>query len=147
MKAVIQRVKHSSVKCEDVYNEIDEGFNVLLGVAAGDTVEDSEYIVHKIVNLRVFCDENGKMNRSIKDVNGEILLISQFTLLADTSRGNRPSFIGAAAFEDGRLLYEYTARLIKEEGVVVKKGVYGGDMCVEIINDGPVTIIIDSKNK
>lgn len=144
MRAVVQRVSASSVKCEDNYAEIKKGFNVLLGVQKGDTAKDADYIVSKISSLRVFEDEAGKMNLSLRDVGGEILLVSQFTLLGDVRHGARPSFISAAAYEEGRLLYEYTAQKLRENGFCVHTGVYGGDMEVTIVNDGPVTILMDS---
>ncbi|MBO4360040.1 MAG: D-tyrosyl-tRNA(Tyr) deacylase [Eubacteriaceae bacterium] len=144
MRAVVQRVSTSSVRCGDVYEEISKGFNVLLGVQKEDTSKDADYMVSKISSLRVFEDDAGKMNLSLKDVDGEILLISQFTLLGDARHGARPSFINAAAYEEGRLLYEYTARSLRENGLRVRTGVYGGDMEVTIVNDGPVTILLDS---
>lgn len=144
MRAVIQRTSASSVRCGEVFNEIGKGFNVLLGVEKGDGTKDAEYIVNKIASLRVFEDSEGKMNLSLSDVGGEILMISQFTLLGDARHGARPSFIGAAAFEDGRVLYEYCMEKLREKGFRVLGGVYGGDMEVSIVNDGPVTILLDS---
>lgn len=147
MKVVIQRVKHSSVSVDKkLINEIDKGFNVLVGISVDDTLSDIEYLVRKIVNLRVFDDENGVMNKSILDVGGSILSISQFTLQADTRKGNRPSWINAMKGEDSIKLYEEFNRQLKEF-VPTYPGVFGADMEVEIINDGPVTIIIDSKDK
>lgn len=145
MRAVVQRVKHSSVKCEDTFNEIGIGLNVLLGVEENDTMTDADYIINKILSLRIFNDNEGKLNLSVKDIKGEILLISQFTLLGDARKGNRPSFIKAAGFEEGKSLYEYCLNALSKSGINTKGGVYGGDMCVEIINDGPVTILLDSK--
>lgn len=145
MRAVVQRVTRSSVKCEDVYNEIGKGFNVLLGIEKGDTEKDADFIVNKLSGLRIFSDSDDKLNLSIKDIGGEILLISQFTLLGDARKGNRPSFIQAAGFDEGNTLYEYCLDKLMQNGITVKGGVYGGDMCVEIINDGPVTILLDSK--
>ena len=145
MRAVVQRVKRSSVKCGDIYNETGQGLNVLLGVEKGDTEKDADFIVNKIASLRIFSDSDDKLNLSVKDINGEILLISQFTLLGDARKGNRPSFIQAAGFDEGNSLYEYCLNELKKTGLTVKGGVYGGDMCVEIINDGPVTILLDSK--
>lgn len=144
MRAVIQRVSASSVRCGEIFEEIQRGFNVLLGVGKGDTSKDADYLASKISSLRVFEDPDGKMNLSLRDVGGEILLISQFTLLGDARHGARPSFINAASYEEGRLLYEYTAQKLRENGFSVHTGVYGGDMEVRIVNDGPVTILLDS---
>lgn len=147
MKALIQRVKNSSVKVAGkLINEIDEGFNVLVGINVNDTVDDIEYLVHKIVNLRIFDDEEGVMNKSILDCGGKILSISQFTLQADTKKGNRPSYVNAMNGESALNLYEEFNRRLNEF-VPTLPGVFGADMEVTIINDGPVTIIIDSKDK
>ncbi|MCX4248258.1 MAG: D-aminoacyl-tRNA deacylase [Bacilli bacterium] len=147
MKALIQRVKNSSVKVAGkLINEIDEGFNILVGINVNDTVDDIEYLVHKIVNLRVFDDEEGVMNKSILDCGGKILSISQFTLQADTKKGNRPSYVNAMNGESALNLYEEFNRRLNEF-VPTLPGVFGADMEVTIINDGPVTIIIDSKDK
>lgn len=145
MRAFVQRVKYSSVKVdeENYFKEIQGGFNVLLGVKKGDTRDDADRLIKKISSLRVFSDAEGKMNLSLKDVGGSILLISQFTLYADTSKGNRPSFIGAACYEEGKSLYEYTARGLAEYAEV-KCGIYGADMSVTICNDGPVSIMLES---
>lgn len=147
MRTVIQRVSKSSVTIDDkVYNFIDEGFMVLVGFTLDDDINDINYIVKKIVNLRVFNDINGVMNRSIIDVGGSILSISQFTLYADTKKGNRPSYKRALNGEYSSKLYdEFNKELSKY--VNVKTGIFGSDMKVSLINDGPVTIIIDSKNK
>ncbi len=147
MRTVIQRVSKSSVTIDDkVYNFIDEGFMVLVGFTLDDDINDINYIVKKIVNLRVFNDINGVMNRSIIDVGGSILSISQFTLYADTKKGNRPSYKRALNGEHSSKLYdEFNKELSKY--VNVKTGIFGSDMKVSLINDGPVTIIIDSKNK
>lgn len=147
MKALIQRVKNSSVKVAGkLINEIDEGFNILVGINVNDTVDDIEYLVHKIVNLRNFDDEEGVMNKSILDCGGKILSISQFTLQADTKKGNRPSYVNAMNGESALNLYEEFNRRLNEF-VPTLPGVFGADMEVTIINDGPVTIIIDSKDK
>lgn len=147
MKVVIQRVKHSRVLVNnELINEIDKGFNVLVGISVDDNLSDLDYLVHKILNLRVFDDENGVMNKSIIDVGGAILSISQFTLQADTKKGNRPSWINAMKGEDSIKLYEEFNRRLNEV-VPTYSGIFGADMEVEIINDGPVTIIIDSKDK
>lgn len=147
MRTVIQRVSKSSVTIDDkVYNFIYEGFMVLVGFTLDDDINDINYIVKKIVNLRVFNDINGVMNRSIIDVGGSILSISQFTLYADTKKGNRPSYKRALNGEHSSKLYdEFNKELSKY--VNVKTGIFGSDMKVSLINDGPVTIIIDSKNK
>ena len=147
MKALIQRVKNSSVKVAGkLINEIDEGFNILVGINVNETVDDIEYLVHKIVNLRIFDDEEGVMNKSILDCGGKILSISQFTLQADTKKGNRPSYVNAMNGESALNLYEEFNRRLNEF-VPTLPGVFGADMEVTIINDGPVTIIIDSKDK
>lgn len=147
MKAVLQRVINSSVAIEgEVKGSINQGFMILLGVVKGDTKEDADKLVKKIPNLRVFEDENGKMNLSCLDVNGEILVISQFTLCADCSHGRRPSFINSAPPNEANALYEYFTEKLRKSGVsMVETGVFGADMKVSLINDGPVTIILDSK--
>ncbi len=147
MKAVIQRSKKSSVSVDgNLINKIDSGMVILLGVSTTDTSEDVDYLVRKIVNLRIFDDENGIMNKSIIDVGGEILSISQFTLQADTKKGNRPSYINAMRGEDAIKYYEeFNDKL---NGYVrTYPGVFGAEMMVNIENDGPITIIIDSKDK
>ena len=149
MKIVIQRVSEASVTIDGkLHSSIGRGFMVLVGVSDDDTADDLEYVVQKCVNLRVFDDENGVMNRSIVDVGGEILAVSQFTLLASTRKGNRPSYIKAARHELAVPMYEEFCRMTstltrRETG----RGVFGADMKVSLINDGPVTIVIDSKNK
>jgi len=147
MKAVLQRVINSSVAIEgEVKGSINQGFMILLGVVKGDTKEDADKLVKKIPNLRVFEDENGKMNLSCLDVNGEILVISQFTLCADCSHGRRPSFINSAPPDEANALYEYFTEELRKSGISrVETGVFGADMKVSLINDGPVTIILDSK--
>lgn len=148
MKVVIQRVSQASVTIkEQIKGEITHGYMILLGIEQDDVQDDIIWLVNKIKNLRIFGDEEGKMNKSIKDVEGSILLISQFTLHASTKKGNRPSFIKAARPEQAIPLYEsFITALLKEE-INVQTGEFGGDMKVSLINDGPVTIIIDSKNK
>ena len=147
MKVVIQRVKKASVTInKEIYNSINNGFMILVGFTENDNSTDIDYIVKKIVNLRVFDDESGIMNKSILDVGGSILSISQFTLYADTKKGNRPSYIKALNGEESIKLYD----LFNEELnkiVPTFTGVFGADMLVNIENDGPITIIIDSKNK
>ena len=147
MKAVIQRVKHSSVTVDgELISKINNGFMILLGVMEGDTEEDANKLVKKIPNLRIFEDDNGKMNLSLLDTLGEILLVSQFTLCADCSHGRRPSFINSAPPKEATALYEYVADELKKAGVKdVKTGIFGADMKVDLLNDGPVTIILDSK--
>ena len=146
MRAVVQRVKESSVKIDGgIVGKINKGFNVLIGIAKDDTVDDLKYIKDKIMNLRVFEDENDKMNLSIKDVNGELLIVSQFTLYGDCRKGRRPNFMNALSGEEAEKLYEEFLRMIREEDIVVETGVFGADMEVSIINDGPVTLLIDSK--
>lgn len=147
MKAVIQRVKHSSVTVDgELISKIDNGFMILLGVMEGDTKEDADKLIKKIPVLRIFEDENGKMNLSLLDVSGEILLVSQFTLCADCSHGRRPSFTKSAPPDEANALYEYVAHELEKAGVSsVKKGIFGADMKVDLLNDGPVTIILDSK--
>ena len=149
MKVVIQRVSQARVKVSDkIISEIKLGFLILLGVEKSDSKEDINWLVSKILNLRVFSDDELKMNLSIKDVNGEIIVVSQFTLHAKTKKGNRPSYIKAANPELAEPLYkEFIAQLKNESAVSVQSGVFGANMQVDIVNDGPVTIIIDSKNK
>lgn len=147
MKVVIQRSKKSSVSVSGkLINIIDKGLCILVGITPDDTDEDIAYLVKKIVNLRIFDDEEGVMNKSILDSGGEILLISQFTLMADTSKGNRPSYIGAAKGDVAEPLYEKMLNTLNNY-VKTYGGVFGAEMLVNIENDGPITIIIDSKNK
>ncbi|WP_294466569.1 D-aminoacyl-tRNA deacylase [uncultured Anaerofustis sp.] len=148
MKAVVQRVKSSKVTINGkIVGNIDKGFNVLFGAEENDTKKDADYLARKISNLRVFEDENGKMNLSIKDIGGQMLIISQFTLIADTKKGNRPSFVNAMEPVKANELYEYFMKKIEEEGILVKQGIFGEDMLVDIVNDGPVTILFDTKTK
>lgn len=149
MKTVIQRVSKASVTINDkkVAN-IKTGLLVLLGIVADDSEEDIDFLVRKTANLRIFNDENGVMNKSLKDCNGEVIVVSQFTLHAATKKGNRPSYIKAAKPEIAIPLYEkFVSTLEKELDKKVQTGGFGADMKVELLNDGPVTIIIDSKNK
>lgn len=147
MKAVIQRVKYSNVKIDgNVVGECGKGFMILLGVAQGDEKLDADKLVKKIPNLRIFEDENGKMNLSCLDIDGEMLVVSQFTLCADCSHGRRPSFTNSAPPQIANDLYEYFVAELKNAGVrSVQTGEFGADMKVELVNDGPVTIILDSK--
>ena len=149
MKIVIQRVTHASVTINgSVKSRIGKGFLLLLGVADNDTKEDADWLMKKVIGLRVFDDENGVMNRSIMEVDGEILTISQFTLLASYKKGNRPSYIHAAKHEISIPLYEYFCRKLSEEtGKDIGTGEFGADMKVELLNDGPVTICMDTKRK
>lgn len=146
MRAVIQRVKKSSVSVDgEIKGKIGKGFNVLLGVMNGDTDAEAELLASKISKLRVFEDENGKMNKGILDIGGEILVISQFTLCADIKKGNRPSFTDSAAPDEADRLYRYFCECLKENGVSkVGTGVFAAEMLVEISNDGPVTIVMDT---
>lgn len=144
MKLVVQRVKNAEVKVEEkTVGAIDKGFLVLLGVTHNDTKEIADYLVKKLCNLRVFEDENEKMNLSLKDVNGKLLIVSQFTLYADCTGGNRPSFVNAAKPDVANELYEYFCDKCKENGIEVQKGIFGADMKVSLLNDGPVTIILE----
>jgi D-tyrosyl-tRNA(Tyr) deacylase len=149
MIAVIQRVSEASVTIEgQVHGSIENGFLVLLGVTHTDTREDVEWLAKKIIGLRVFGDEEGKMNRDITAIQGNILLISQFTLHASTKKGNRPSFIEAARPEVAIPLYELMIGVLEKElGKTIACGKFGADMQVSLLNDGPVTIVIDSKNR
>lgn len=147
MRLVIQRVKEGSVSVDNkIVNEIKKGYVILVGINIEDNETDIDYLVRKTLNLRIFDDENGVMNKSIVDINGEILSISQFTLQASTKDGNRPSYVNAMKGPDAIKLYEEFNRKLNEQ-IKTLPGVFGADMTVNIVNDGPVTIIIDSKNK
>lgn len=144
MKLVIQRVKKASVEVEEkIVGEIEKGFLVLVGIKTGDTKEQADYLVKKVCNLRIFTDENNKMNLSLKDVNGKLLIVSQFTLYGNCNDGNRPSFIEAAKPEEAIPLYEYFCNECAKKGIEVEKGIFGADMKVKLLNDGPVTIVIE----
>ena len=146
MRAVVQRVTDADVSVENqVKGSIGRGFVVLLGVEEGDHETDADYIAEKVSGLRVFDDSEGKMNLSVTDIGGEILSVSQFTLLADARKGRRPSFIRAAQPEEANRLYEYFNEKVREKGVTVAEGVFRADMLVRINNDGPVTILLDSR--
>lgn len=148
MRAVIQRVSQAKVVVDDnTVGQIGKGFMILLGVHEQDTQADVDYLVDKISKLRVFEDDQQKMNRSIMDVGGEILSISQFTLFADTKKGNRPSFVQAAKPDTAIPLYEAFNEGLRQVGIPVETGIFGADMKCHLVNDGPVTIIIDSQNK
>lgn len=146
MKLVVQRVEHAEVKVDGkIVGKINKGFLVLLGIKTDDTKEDTDYLVRKLINLRIFTDENDKMNLSLKDVNGELLIISQFTLYGDCKKsGNRPSFTDAARPEVAIPLYEYFIDECKKQIPVVETGIFGADMKVNLLNNGPVTILIES---
>jgi D-tyrosyl-tRNA(Tyr) deacylase len=149
MRAVIQRVSKASVTIDNkIYSQIENGLLVLVGIEDADAADDIEWLSGKIVNLRVFNDDNGVMNVSVKDINGDILAVSQFTLHASTKKGNRPSYIKASKPEFAIPMYEkFIQQLSNDLGKTVGTGVFGADMKVELLNDGPVTIVIDTKNK
>ena len=145
MRAVVQRVKQSSVTVDDrVTGQIGQGLMVLIGVEEGDTEKDAEYIAKKVSALRVFDDAEGVMNLSVQDIGGEILAVSQFTLLGDVRKGNRPSYFTAARPEEADALYRKVIELIEERGIHVEEGVFQAEMLVSIDNDGPVTILLES---
>lgn len=144
MKFLIQRVKKASVEVEDkTVGKIETGFLVLIGITHNDTKETADYLIKKLLNLRVFADENNKMNLNINQVNGSLLLISQFTLYANTNNGNRPDFVNAAKPDYANKLYEYIIEKCKLSNKNVQTGIFGADMKVNLINDGPVTIMLE----
>ena len=146
MRFLIQRVKKAKVTVDgETTGEIEKGFLVLVGVGPNDTEQVADYLVQKLIKLRVFEDENGKMNLALKDIQGSLLMVSQFTLYADCSGGNRPSFIGGAKPEKANALYEYCMEECKKQGIEVQHGIFGADMQVELINDGPVTILLEKE--
>lgn len=148
MRVIIQRTKQASVSIEEsIVGEITHGFVLLVGIEEKDQQEDIEYLVRKISKMRIFEDTQGKMNLSIEDVGGEILSISQFTLHADTKKGNRPSFIKAAKPDRAIPIYDAFNSQLRATGLTVQTGIFGADMQVSLVNDGPVTIIIDSKQR
>ena len=148
MRIVLQRVAHASVTVDEkVIGKIQRGFLLLVGVTHDDAMEDMEYLVRKIVQMRIFEDEEGKLNRSIQDIGGEILSVSQFTLYADTKKGNRPSFSKAAPGDVAIEMFEQFNGLLRDTGIPVETGQFGADMKVELLNDGPVTILLDSKTR
>ena len=145
MRMVIQRVKHASVTVDgEITGKIGQGFLVLLGIGPDDTEEIVEKMADKMMRLRIFSDENDKINRSLSDVDGELLLVSQFTLYADCRKGNRPSFVKAAPPAQAEALYEYCKAYCKKTVPVVESGIFGADMAVSLCNDGPFTIVLDS---
>ena len=148
MRAVVQRVRDSSVEVDKtITGKIGKGLLIFLGIGDGDTEKDCEYMVNKIVNLRVFSDEMGLMNLSLSDINGSALVVSQFTLLGDCRKGRRPSFAKAAKPEIARKLYEHFVSLVKKEGIEVETGKFQEMMDVHILNDGPVTLLVDSRKE
>lgn len=145
MRLVIQRVKNAKVEVENkTAGSINNGFLILLGVGPEDTEENADYLLKKLINLRVFTDENDKMNLSVQDINGELLIVSQFTLYADCKKGNRPSFVNAASPDKANALYEYFVKKARETGINVQTGKFGAHMEVSLLNDGPVTIILEN---
>ena len=149
MRVVVQRAKDASVTIDGlVHGKIDHGLVVLVGIEHEDTKDDANWLIGKLSNLRIFSDEEGKMNHSIQDIKGQFLVISQFTLHASTKKGNRPSYINAARPETAIPLYEYFVEQLRiESKLIVETGIFGADMKVQLLNDGPVTITMDSKNK
>jgi D-tyrosyl-tRNA(Tyr) deacylase len=146
MRSVVQRVSRGAVRVDrQVVGEVGRGLVVLLGVAEGDSSEDARWMADKLAQLRIFEDEAGKMNRSVQDLGGSVLLVSQFTLLGDARKGNRPSFTGAAQPEQANALYEQVAELLRARALPVATGVFRAHMEVELVNDGPVTLLLDSR--
>ena len=146
MRAVVQRTKHSRVSINGRETaRINHGLMVLLGIKQGDNFADGEYLMDKIVNLRIFEDDNGKMNRSLLDTNGELLMVSQFTLYADVRKGRRPSFTAAELPDKAQPLFDYCAEYVRAKGINIETGVFGANMQVELENDGPCTILLDSE--
>ena len=148
MRVVIQRVSEASVKVDNqIVGEIGKGLMLLIGMDESDENSDADWLVKKILDVRVFSDDEGKMNHSVKDMNGEILCISQFTLISDYKKGNRPSYIKAARPEKAIPLFEYFKDEMKKSGLKTESGIFGADMKVSLINDGPVTLVFNSKTK
>lgn len=146
MRAIVQRVLRASVTVENkIVSEIDKGLLVLLGIGHKDVYDDIDYLVNKIIGLRIFEDENNKMNLSLEDIKGDLLVVSQFTLYGDARKGRRPSFSDSAPPEKGKLFYREFVNKCEEEGFAPKEGIFGADMEVELVNDGPVTIMLDSE--
>ena len=147
MRAVVQRVKYTKLEVDgELISEIPFGLTVFLGVKTGDSEKQADFLMKKVAGLRIFEDEDGKMNLSVKDVGGEVLLVSQFTLYGDASKGNRPSFTLAERPEKAEPLYEYALNALRAQGVTVKKGVFGADMKISQLNDGPVTILLEKED-
>lgn len=148
MKVVLQRVSEAHVKVDDeIVGKIEKGLMLLIGVDETDEISDADWLVKKVLDVRVFSDEEGKMNHSVRDINGEILCISQFTLISDYKKGNRPSYIKAAKPDKAIPLFEHFKAEIKKSGLKIESGIFGADMKVSLINDGPVTLVFDSKTK
>ena len=146
MKLVIQRVKNASVEVKNkIVGKIDKGLLIFIGIGSEDTKEIADFLVQKLIKLRIFEDENEKMNINIKDINGELLIVSQFTLYADCASGNRPSFTNAAKKDLANNLYEYFIKKCEQENIKVEHGIFGADMQVELLNDGPVTILLEKE--
>ncbi len=145
MRIVVQRVKEASCSVDNnITGEIEKGFLIFIGFKNDDTNDDMQKCLRKVVGLRIFEDENGKMNKSLHDVDGKILAISQFTLYADVKHGNRPSFTEAMQFDKASIMYDEFVSMLRKEGINVEVGIFGADMKISLINDGPVTILIDS---
>lgn len=148
MKIVLQRVSEANVKVDNqIVGAIEKGLMLLIGVDESDEFSDADWLVKKTIDVRVFSDNDGKMNLSVKDINGEILCISQFTLISDYKKGNRPSYIKAAKPDKAIPLFEYFKEELKKSGLKIESGIFGADMKVSLINDGPVTLVFDSKTK
>ena len=148
MRLVIQRSKKASVTVDEkIVGKIDHGLTILVGFTDGDDIEDINYLVDKVINLRIFDDEDGVMNRSLLDVGGAILSISQFTLYADTKKGRRPSYIQALKGSEATKLYDIWNEELKRQGIIVETGIFGAEMLVSIENDGPITIVMESREK
>ena len=148
MKIVLQRVSEANVKVDNqIVGAIEKGLMLLIGVDEVDEFSDADWLVKKIIDVRVFSDNDGKMNHSVKDIDGEILCISQFTLISDYKKGNRPSYIKAAKPDKAIPLFEYFKDELKNSGLKIESGIFGADMKVSLINDGPVTLVFDSKTK
>lgn len=148
MKVVLQRVSMASVQVDGkIAGEISQGLMLLIGVDENDENADADWLVKKVLDVRIFSDEDGKMNHSVKDIKGEILCISQFTLISDYKKGNRPSYIKAARPEKAIPLFDYFKDEIKKSGLKTESGIFGADMKVSLVNDGPVTLVLDSKTK
>lgn len=144
MRFLVQRVKEASVEAnQQLVGKIQKGYLVLIGITHTDTEKEADFLVNKLINLRIFTDENNKINLNLKQVNGEILLVSQFTLYGNASHGNRPDFIEAARPEYAKKLYEYIIEKVKDNGINTQTGIFGADMKVHLINDGPVTIMLE----
>lgn len=144
MRFLVQRVKEASVEVnQQLVGKIQKGYLVLIGITHTDTEKEADFLVNKLINLRIFTDENDKMNLNLKQVNGEVLLVSQFTLYGNASHGNRPDFIEAARPEYAKKLYEYIIEKVKDNGINTQTGIFGADMKVHLINDGPVTIMLE----